>query len=162
MLISALLVTFSLMAGGAGEQSRRVDPEVISLPRGGSELLELPVGFTRVAVGDTTVANIVVVSPREILINGLAIGSTTLIVWDASDAPRTFNIEVSIDVAALERQFAIIFPGEGVEATAFGNMVVLSGTVSSGEVARRMAEIARATGATVIEHIACVRPSVSC
>ena len=162
MLIIALLVLAATLADFGDQPSHLAEAEVISVARGASKLLNLENSLTRVAISDTTIANVVVVSPRELLVNGLAFGNTTLIVWDANNTPLTYTIEVSVDVAALNRQFATLFPDEGIQATGHGNVVVLSGTVSSGGVAQRMVEIARGTGATVIENFACLRPSASC
>jgi Flp pilus assembly secretin CpaC len=161
LLISAALVTFASVAEAWSEPAQP-ESDVIAMSRGSSELLHLPDNLTRVAVGDTRIANVIVLSPREILVNAFALGTTTLVVWDASDLPQTYTVEVSVDVTALNRQFRTLFPGEELQATAFGNIVVLTGTVSGAAVARPMVELARATGAIVIEHFTCIRPSVFC
>jgi pilus assembly protein CpaC len=161
LLIAAVLATFASVAE-AWSGPAQPEADVIALSRGSSELLHLPDNLTRVAVGDTRIANVIVVSPQEVLVNALALGTTTLIVWDARELPQAYTIEVSVDVEALNRHFRTIFPGEELEATAFGNIVVLTGTVSGAAIARPMVELARATGAIVIEHFTCIRPSVFC
>jgi Flp pilus assembly secretin CpaC len=159
-------ITLLLVVIGAGKATAQVpaqpEPELIALARGSSELLPMTNDVTRVAIGDSSIANVIVVSAREILINAAGLGSTNLIVWESTGGTRRFAIEVSVDAAALNRQFATLFPSEAIRATAHGNVVVLSGTVSGGEVARRMVEIARATGATVVQNYACLRPSTTC
>ena len=160
--ISALVLVFVLAADVGEAQSPEPPSDVITLPRGSSELLNLADDVNRVAVADSSVAGVVALSPRELLIDGRSIGGTTLIVWDSDDRPRTYAIDVTFDVGALERLYATAFPDEAIEVRASGNIIVLSGTVSGGEVARRVVEIAKATDATVVEHLVCVRPSVSC
>jgi pilus assembly protein CpaC len=162
MLIFPLVLTAVALANAVDQISHRVGLDVITLPRGATELLQLPNDLTRVAVADTSIANVLVVSPREILVNAIAVGSTSLIVWDIDDTARTYTVEVTVDVGAIQRHFASIFPQEDIQVTAQGNVVVLSGTVSGGEVAQRMVEIARASGATVIRNFSCLRPSKSC
>jgi pilus assembly protein CpaC len=126
--------------------------EVITLAVGGAQVLPQATDVKRVAVTDPTIADVVVLSTREILVNAYKVGSTTLIIWDTGDVARTFTIDVTIDVGGIQRQFASLFPNEGVKVTAQGNIVILSGRVSSAGIAKRMVEIARGMGFTVIEN----------
>ena len=158
----ALLCSFAVVSNAQEEQSQQAQARVIALARGASELLRFSEPLSRVAVVDSSIANPVAISPSEILVNGRAIGRTTLMVWDAGGNAQAYTVEVTFDAAALNRVFATIFPGEAIEAIASGNMVVLKGTASGSAVAQRMVEIARGTGATIIEHFTCVRPSSSC
>jgi pilus assembly protein CpaC len=170
-MLIPLLLTFGLLGEAPGYPSERIQPkviplaiqpEVIPLARGTSELMVLPRDVARVAIGDENVADVVVVSPREFLVNARSLGSTTLFVWDSTDTARAYTIEVSVDVAALNRQFATYFPGEAIEATAHRDVLVLSGMVSGWVVAERILQLARGTGATVIQNVFCIRPSVHC
>lgn len=162
MLIIALLLTAVAVSGADAQLVYRPGADVITLSRGSAELMHLPDDLTRVAVADSSIANVIVLSPREILVNARAIGSTTLIVWDANDAARMHTVDVTVDVTALQRQFAALFPEEVVQAMALGNVLVLTGTVSGGAVAQRIVELAHGTGATVITNLVCHRPSTSC
>ena len=160
-IIFALLLTLVAVTDGAA-QADAADSAVITLARGTSELLEMPLPITRVAIADSSIANVVVLSPRELLINGSGIGTTTLIVWDADEGAQVRPVEVTVDVASLQRQLNTLFPDENIQVSAIGDMVVLSGMVSGGVVGRQMVEIASAMGARVIENFSCARPSVSC
>jgi pilus assembly protein CpaC len=162
MMILPWLMLVTAVAGPIERLAHDLQTEVITLTRGTGEVLQLPADLSRVAIADPRIADAIVLSPREVLINAVAIGSTSLIVWDASDTARIYTIGVTFDIAGLQRQYAALFPDEELEVTASGNIVVLSGFVSGGEVARRMVAMARATGATVIENFACIRPSVVC
>src|SRR5690606_17581597 len=101
-----------------------VGSDAIVVARGASQLLEMPRPVTRVAVADSTIANVVVLSPRELLLNGVSIGTTTIIVWDAEQGARTHPVEVTIDAAALQRQFDSLFPNELIQVSAMGNLVI--------------------------------------
>lgn len=128
--------------------------EVLSIPRGTSSLVTSPNNIQRVSIGDPAIADPVTVSPREVLVNAKALGSTTMIVWDVTGGRRLYNIEVTADARALERQFRALFPDQPIQVTASGNILILSGRVTDAGVARRALEIARGTGATVIENLA--------
>lgn len=126
---------------------------VVAVGRGTSALLPQPTTIRRISIGDPAIADAVVVSPREVLVNGRTLGSTTLFVWDVNGNRRIYNIEVTVDAAALQRQLRALFPREQISVTASGNMVILSGRVSAATVAARALEIARGTGATVVENL---------
>lgn len=127
---------------------------LVTVGRGTSALLPQPTTVRRVSIGDPAIADAVVVSPREVLVNGRALGSTTLFVWDVNENRRIYNIEVTVDAAALQRQIRALFPREQISVTASGNMVILSGQATTAAAAARALEIARGTGATVVDNLA--------
>lgn len=126
---------------------------LVTVGRGTSALLPQATTVRRVSIGDPAIADAVVVSPREVLVNAKALGTTTLFVWDVNENRRIYNIEVTVDAAALQRQFRALFPTEQIAVTASGNTVILSGRASASIVAARALEIARATGATVVDNL---------
>ena len=160
--IPLLLTTFVVSGLGAQVRPAGQTAELIELARGGSEIVRLSSDLVRVALADSSVVDAVVLSPREVLLNASTVGNTTMILWEANGDTRTYTVEVSLDVAPINRIYATLFPEEGLTAIAHGNVVVLSGTVSGAEVAQRMVEIATSAGGTIIRNYACIRPSVGC
>jgi pilus assembly protein CpaC len=144
-LASAAAASAQVVPAGGGN--------VITVARGQSELVTQPSPVARVSIGDPAIADAVVVSPREVLVNGMALGTTTLILWDQAGNRRSYTVEVTVDASALQRTFRQLFPGESMQVTASGNIVILSGTVRDTRVARQAAELARSTGATVIDNL---------
>jgi len=61
---------------------------------GKSRLVELDRPVRRVSVGDPEVADIILVSPRDILINGRKAGDTSLIFWDQHGVSEVHTITV--------------------------------------------------------------------
>jgi pilus assembly protein CpaC len=127
--------------------------DVVRVARGQSALLLQPTSVSRVSIGDPRIADAVVVSPREVLVNGIALGTTTLIIWDQQNLRRVYTVEVSVDAAALQRTIQALFPGEQVRVTASGATVIVSGTVTDTRVARQVLALAQATGAEVIDNL---------
>jgi Flp pilus assembly secretin CpaC len=56
--------------------------DVVRVARGQSALLLQPTTAVRVSIADPRIADAVVINPREVLVNGIALGTTTLIIWD--------------------------------------------------------------------------------
>ena len=146
----------ALLAGAPAVHAQRVvsqPQQVISVSRGASALLVNPTPIVRMTIGDPAIADANVVSPTEAVINGKALGSTTLLVWDNSGSPRIYSVEVTADAQAIQRFIKGVMPDENIEVSSSGNTVTLSGTVRDAVSATRAVEIARTSGATVIENL---------
>lgn len=136
-------------AEGLGAQAAP-DTAVLRVPAGNSTVVTYPRNLGRVSVGDPSVADAVVVSAREVVVNGKAIGTTTLLAWTEAGGRRQHTVRVTPDVASLEADLRTFFPEEeiGVAASA-GNTVVLSGTVSDPAVAGKAVGLAGRLGEDV-------------
>ena len=84
------------------------------------------------------------VAPREILIDGKAPGTISLIVWGDSQRAQ-YDLVVEQAVAPLQQQLQALFPGEAIEVSVSDDATILSGQVSSTNVMLRAAEIAKAS-----------------
>ena len=116
----------------------------VSLTTGRSTVLETDFDVTRIAVTNPAVADAVVVRPREILIDGKAPGTISLIVW-GPDARAQYDVVVEQPVSPLEQQLHQLFPGENISVSLNADAVVLSGNVSNTAVMLRAGEMARAS-----------------
>jgi pilus assembly protein CpaC len=109
-------------------------------------VLSTEYNITRIAVTNPNVADATVVEPREVLIDGKAPGTISLIVW--GDTQRTqYDIVVDAGVTNLQQQFLQLFPGEDIRVSANEEAIILSGNVSSNQIMLRAEEIAEATSA---------------
>jgi pilus assembly protein CpaC len=104
--------------------------QVLRLRVGSSKVIKTPFPVTRVSVGNPEVADILVISDREIYVNALGVGTTNLTLW----GPKRFTsaqVHVELDVSLLKEKLHKILPKEKIGVEAAGNSVVLSGEVSS-------------------------------
>lgn len=127
--------------------------QVVTVSAGASALLVYSDPVERFSIGELTIADAVVVSPREVLVTGKKLGTTSLLVWDKSGNVRNYSVEVTADAPALERYLRNLFPQDSIEVTASSNTVTLSGRVRSASVAQHAANIAKATGAVVVDRL---------
>ncbi len=156
LALGALLLVGSPLSG----QLFITEPEgSVTLAQGTSAVLVNPAEFSRVSIADPEIAEAVVVSPNEVLINGRNLGTTTFVVWDTTGVRRIYGVEVTADAGALERHIATLFPNESIEVTARGNTLILSGRVTSAFVAGRALELAEGSGAVVIDNLQTPAPS---
>jgi pilus assembly protein CpaC len=143
----------------AAQQIMAQPTETVLVERGKSALLAMRTDIVRVSLADESIADAITMPPREIVINGRNVGTTTLVVWTVGRPPQLFTIQVTADVTALQDQLRQLFPGEDIRVTVSANMVILSGTVRDATVVRRALELAAATGATVINNIQAPSPA---
>jgi pilus assembly protein CpaC len=116
----------------------------VELTAGRSTVLASDFDITRIAVTNPNVADATVVQPREILIDGKAPGTITLIVWGGNNRTQ-YDVVVSAAVSSLQQQLAQLFPGEDIHVSMNEETVILSGNVSTNAIMLRAGEIAEAT-----------------
>lgn len=112
---------------------------------GKSALLKLPVPVTRLSVGNPEVGDVTLINPSEVYVLGKTIGTTNVILWTRSGQTAVVNVTVIMDAAALQSKLEELMPNEkNIKASAAGDSLVLSGTVSDALKADRAVALADA------------------
>src|SRR5258705_9797041 len=96
----------SVLSGQAAQTIGRVE-----LTAGRSTVLTTDFDITRIAVTNPAVADATVVQPREILIDGKAAGTVSLIVWGAIER-KQYDLVVEPSITAIQQRLQALFPGE--------------------------------------------------
>jgi pilus assembly protein CpaC len=117
---------------------------VLSLPRGKSAVIELPVDARDVLVSDPKVAEAVLSTPRKIFILGQGAGTTDAVFFDSAGRQLLrLDIRVSQDVAALADVVNRVIPGAAVKVEAVNDNIVLSGQVANAGDADKVVRLAQ-------------------
>ena len=103
---------------------------MVSLVVGKSNILDFPVNVIRASVTDPAVASVVIVSPRELLLNGKSTGVTNLVIWDDQERKQIFDVDVKADTSQLTALIREIAPTDPIEVFAADGSIVLTGEVS--------------------------------
>jgi pilus assembly protein CpaC len=124
----------------------RVEPAPASLllVRGTSDVVDHGAPLERVSIADPEIADAVVVSATEVVINGKKPGQTTLFLWDREGGRARFQIFVTVDAPAVQEQIRLLLPETAIRATASGNTIILSGDVLNPGVEERVIALATA------------------
>ena len=115
----------------------------LSLTAGRSAILATTFAITRVAVTNPAIADATVVQPREVLIDGKAPGTVSLILWGATERIQ-YDVVVDAGVSPLQQQLNLVFPGEQLMVNQTEDAVILTGRASNNNVMLRAGEIAAA------------------
>ena len=122
-----------------------------------SVLLNTDFNIRRISVAKPETADVLVISPRQLLIIGKIPGTTSLVYWDEEDIPRMAEIIVGINLDKVREDLGKIAPNEALELTASGNALILTGTVSSNLVQNRVVESAKMYTTTVVDLLKVVK-----
>ena len=136
--IAAAIVLGAVTFGSAAQQ--QVVP-TISVTVNKSMVFRLAQRAKRVSVSQPQVADVIVVGPSQLLINGKALGTTSLIIFDEAGEVSNYDLIVGPDIAALRSQLRTMFPDERVEISTSGPSLVLRGEVSNEVVYDRLLEV---------------------
>jgi pilus assembly protein CpaC len=124
-------------------------PQTLHLLVGRSLVITSPSKIKRVSLADPTIAEAIVVSPFQVLLNGKAPGGVSLLLWDEADQSQAFEVSVDIDILGLSQKIHEVFPSEPVQVETSRDIVILSGRVSSAAVADKILEVVKAAAPKV-------------
>ena len=141
-------------------QAAQEPPAELHVLVGKSLVLNSPQLLKRVSVSDPTIATAVTISPTQVLLNGLAAGRTSLILWNEQDVPLAYDLRVELDVVGLRDTVAQLFPNENIQISQSGGSIVLNGAVSSKEVADRVVAIAQTQSKSVVNLLSLSQVSI--
>jgi len=104
----------------------------ITLPRGQSAIVDLPIDARDVLVTNPQVADAVLRSPRRIYVMGLQPGATDAAFFDAAGRRiLALNIRVDENFTAVSQTLARLMPDARIHVEGANNSIVLSGRVAN-------------------------------
>jgi len=112
-----------------------------------SVLINLHNKSERVSIAAPEIAELVVISPGQLQINGKMIGSTALIVWDVGGKTSFFDIRVKGDGSLLESQIQEMAPNDSIRVDFANDTIVLSGKATNEQTVLKALQLARAYAA---------------
>jgi len=135
-------VVFLLAAlmGVARAQTESASDEII-LVAGRSAVIKAPWPTVRVAVTDPKIADVQVLTPEQVLVQGLKVGSTDLILW-SEDEQKTWQrrVAVRMDANTIRTGVQGLFPGAALDVSESGEILLVRGSLRSADQAQQLAE----------------------
>lgn len=111
---------------------------------GKSQMIKFDETVKRISIADPNMADLVLLSPKELLVNGKKAGRTSLIFWGESDKPVFFNLVVQQDTDAFIQAVEQIAPNENVNYSFTDDGVIMSGHISSSTVKKNIDDVVKA------------------
>lgn len=118
---------------------------------GKTQLIKFDEPVKRISITDPSLADLVLLSPKELLLNGKKAGRTSLIFWGSSEKPVFFNLVVQQDTDALIQAIEQIAPYEDVKYNFTDDGLILSGKISSTSVKNNIEDIVKAYNIKLVD-----------
>ena len=124
--------------------------ETLHVLVGRSLLITSPTRVKRLSIADPNIADAIIISPTQIMINGKSPGGVSLVLWNDADQSQPLELLVDLDILGLSQKIHEVFPREDVKVEAIKDVVVISGHISSKIVADRILAIVSAAVTKVV------------
>jgi pilus assembly protein CpaC len=125
-------------------------PAPLRVMVGKSLLINTTDRLKRVSVTDPEIADALVVTATQVLVHGRSPGEVSLLIWDEYERSRSFDLRVDVDVTAASEEIKRIFPDEQIDISPSRSAIVLSGHVTTDDVAKHAGMVASAYSKNVI------------
>jgi len=128
-----------LVTIAADQQSK--DPTIV-INLSTAEMVDIGGAVSDVMLADPAIADVSVIQSSKLYIVGIALGSTNLIALDENgNVLKRLNIHVTMDTTNLQRTMDELFPEEDVKVNAIRGQVILTGSVSTPDVAQSVQNV---------------------
>ena len=114
----------------------------VRLTVGRSAVVDVGSPIQRISLTSADVADAMVTSSSQLLVNGKMPGTISMFVWERGGTLKQYEIVVQRDLARLNEQISRLFPGEPIDAQSNGRSIVLSGKVSNKDLIAKAAIVA--------------------
>jgi len=115
----------------------------VAISVGSSTIIDMNVPLVRTSVTTPDIAEITVLSPRQVLVTGKSIGTTQIVLWDEKDNRLVFAVNVEPDLTRLRAAIKEIAPEADVEVHSLKGTIILSGLIPDTDVADRIMNVAK-------------------
>lgn len=130
--VPALLLGYTLQAGAEITTSADSRQLIYRVPVNKSLLINLDRNVSKLTKGNESIADLTLVSPRQLLLRGNSIGGTNATIWDSNNkVAMVLDVEVTHNLDALKQKLFELMPNEPIKVRGAERCIVLSGEVSS-------------------------------
>ena len=112
--------------------------ELIRVHMGQSKRISGPWPVKRVSVSDPKIADVQVLGPQEVLVQGKSVGTTDLFLWSTDEQVVERRVEVHLDLERLRQELKDLFPTSDLSVVQAGDVVAVRGDMARAESADEM------------------------
>ncbi len=149
-----MMKLFSLLALAAIVVTAQTAPirRTLTITTGRGELVQFATDVTQVAASEPKIADVVVISPREVMINAKDAGKTTVVIWEGT-SPVRYDVDVVADTTEFDNFRSAMtqqLPGSAIEVSGKGETMVLKGTARDSAQVKLAGALAQTRAKTVV------------
>jgi pilus assembly protein CpaC len=154
LLLSSILLCGLALSASAQDQSTNAsfatnakEAIPVNVLVGQSRIISFDSAIERFSVSNPDVAEAVLVTPNQVVVNGKAFGQINLIAWQKNTGRFViFDVYVRTNLSLIDSQIRALFPKDDIRLSQANGSVVLSGTVSDPSVAAQADAVVQSAG----------------
>src|ERR1044072_9464878 len=152
LLALIAIVVFSAIQLNAQDQSTSAgfgtkDVIPVNVLVGQSKLISFNQSIERFSVSNPEIAEAVLVTGNQVMVNGKAFGQINFIAWEkGTERFLVFDVYVRANLSLIDSQVHALFPKDDIRLSQANGSVVLSGSVSDPSIATPVEAGAQAAG----------------
>src|SRR4026209_1187982 len=161
LLLASLITIFATSIAHAQETSYKAsfsqNKEAISVNVlvGQSRVINFDRPVGRFSVSNPEIAQAVLVTPDQVLVNGKGFGQVNFIAWEQSGGEYlVFDVFVRTNLSLVDKQIRALFPKDDIRLSQANGSVVLSGTVSDPVVVAHADSVVQVAGFKTVNMLA--------
>lgn len=160
-MLASLMVVLTYSLATAQETSYKAsfqqnkEPVAVNVLVGQSRVINFDRPVGRFSVSNPEIAEAVLVTPDQVLVNGKAFGQVNFIAWEQSGAEYlVFDVYVRANLSLIDSQIRALFPKDDIRLSQANGSVVISGSVSDPIVAGQVDSVVQAAGFKTVNMLA--------
>jgi len=155
--VSLLLATLTMLLVNSVAQGQEMsyqasfkvnkEPIPVNVLVGQSRVINFDRPVGRFSVSNPEIAEAVLVTPDQVLVNGKAFGQVNFIAWEqAGGEYLVFDVYVRANLSLIDSQMRALFPKDDIRLSQANGSVVMSGSVSDPTTATQAQSVVEAAG----------------
>lgn len=145
-VLCILVILFILLFNSLSQAEQAAMPINLVINKGAVITLKEP--SKRVSISNPEIADLNLVSPTEIILNGKKVGATSLIVWD-SKGPKFFDVMVTAEdkfghIGELRERIKELAPNDDIRVEVAKDTIILLGSASNQQIVNKAVQMAQA------------------
>jgi len=153
LLLASLIIVLVNSVGQAQETSYKAsfkenkESIAVNVLVGQSRVINFDRPVGRFSVSNPDIAEAVLVTPDQVLVNGKAFGQVNFIAWEQSGGEYlVFDVYVRANLSLIDSQMRALFPKDDIRLSQANGSVVLSGSVADAKTATQAQSVVEAAG----------------
>jgi len=160
LLLAALITIFANSIANAQETSYKAsfgqskEAIAVNVLVGQSRVINFDRPVGRFSVSNPEIAEAVLVTPDQVLVNGKAFGQVNFIAWEQTGGQfLVFDVYVRANLSLIDSQIRALFPNEDIRLSQANGSVVISGSVANAAKSAQVQSVVEAANFKVVNML---------
>lgn len=161
LLLASLIIVVSSSFAFADDNSYKAsfkqnkEAVAVNVLVGQSRVINFDKPVGRFSVSNPEIAEAVLVTPDQVVVNGKAFGQVNFIAWEQSgNEYLVFDVYVRANLSLIDSQIRALFPKDDIRLSQANGSVVLSGSVADAKTAGQVQSVVEAAGFKTVNMLA--------